>query len=109
MKRFFLYLSLISLATAAEPVALPPIGQLKTPGWDYQELRRFKAPEAGQGVVVDREFFYAINNHTLGKYRKDTGERVAGWEGGAGGAGGEFIHLNAGIISKGRLHAIHSN
>jgi hypothetical protein len=106
MNRLLLLFSLTSLLWAAEPVALPPVGQLKTPGWDYQELRRFKAPEAGQGVAVDREFFYAINNHTIGKYRKDTGERMAGWE---GGTGGEIIHLNAGIIHDGRLHAIHSN
>lgn len=93
-------------APAAEPVALPPIGQLTTPGWRYQELRRFKAPEAGQAVAVDAEFFYAINNHTIGKYRKDTGERIAGWE---GGAGGEIIHLNAGLVVDGKLYAVHSN
>jgi hypothetical protein len=93
-------------AVAAEPGVQPPLGQLSTPGWRYQEVRRFKAPEAGQGVAVDREFFYAINNHTLGKYRKTTGERVAAWE---GGAGGEIIHLNAGLISGGRLLTIHSN
>jgi hypothetical protein len=75
-------------------------------GWTYEEVRRFKAPEAGQGVAVDRDFFYAINNHTIGKYRKDTGERVALWE---GGNGGEIIHLNAGIIFDGRLHGVHSN
>ncbi len=97
---------------AAEPVAkpaapvLPPVGQLTTPGWKYEELRRFKAPEAGQGVAVDAEFFYAINNRTIAKYRKSNGERVAGWD---GGAGGEYIHLNAGIVRDGRLYGIHSN
>jgi hypothetical protein len=91
--------------TAPEPLS-PPVGRLTTPGWGYRELRRFKAPEAGQGVAVDREFFYAINNRAIGKYRKATGERVAGWE---GGAGGEVIHLNAGFVREGRLHAIHSN
>ena len=49
---------------------------------------------------------FKINNHTIGKYRKTTGERVAGWE---GGAGGEIIHLNAGSIVNGRLYGIHSN
>ncbi len=92
--------------SAAEPAVSPPIGQLTTPGWGYTELRRFKAPEAGQGVAVDRAFFYAINNHTIGKYVKKTGERVAGWE---GGAGGEIIHLNAGLIRDGKLLTIHSN
>ncbi len=39
-------------------------------GGRHEELRRFKAAEANQGVAV-----YAIDNHALGKYRKDTGAR----------------------------------
>src|SRR3954471_405435 len=112
MKSFLPLIIAFSSAFAADPAPktpapeLPPVGQLTTPGWGYEELRRFKAPEAGQGVAVDHEFFYAINNHTIGKYRKATGERVALWE---GGAGGEIIHLNAGIILNGKLHTVHSN
>src|SRR5262245_64719748 len=106
MKSFCAFLACVSLAVAAESVTLPPVGQLTTPGWKYEELRRFKAPEAGQGVAVDREFFYAINNHTIGKYRKETGERVAQWE---GGVDGDIIHINAGIIHQGKLYGIHSN
>lgn len=103
---------LCAAAIAAEPApkaeapALPPVGELTTPGWGFTELRRFPAPEAGQGVAVDKKFFYAINNHTIGKYRKITGERVAQWE---GGAGGDIIHLNAGIVLKGKLYTVHSN
>jgi hypothetical protein len=106
MKLPLLFLLLGATMRAGEPVVMPPIGQLTTPGWRYEELRRFKSPEAGQGVAVDREFFYAINNHTIGKYRKTTGERVAGWE---GGAGGEIIHLNAGFVREGRIYGVHSN
>lgn len=75
-------------------------------GWRHEELRRFKAAEANQGVAVDAEFFYAIDNHALGKYRKDTGARVAGWD---GGKGGRIKHLNAGVVLNGRLHCAHSN
>ena len=106
MKTALAFLACTAAALAADEKISPPIGQLTTPGWAYTEVRRFKAPEAGQGVAVDREFFYAINNHTIGKYRKTSGERVAQWE---GGAGGEIIHLNAGFILNGRLHGIHSN
>ena len=106
MKYVLALLLFVSSLLGAESTVSPPIGQLRTPGWNYEELRRYKAPEAGQGVAVDRDFFYAINNHTIGKYRKSTGERVAGWE---GGAGGEIIHLNAGSIVNGRLYGIHSN
>jgi len=106
MKFILLFSLLAAIGLAGEPAISPPIGQLTTPGWGYEELRRFKAPEAGQGVAVDREFFYAINNHTIGKYRKTTGERVAQWE---GGAGGEIIHLNAGFVRAGRIYGVHSN
>jgi hypothetical protein len=105
MKVFPFLLGLLCSAFAAEPIS-PPIGQLTTPGWGFTEVRRYKAPEAGQGVAVDRDFFYAINNHTIAKYRKDTGERVALWE---GGAGGDIIHLNAGSLVDGKLYAVHSN
>ncbi len=39
-------------------------------GGRHEELRRFKAAEANQGAAV-----YAIDNHALGKYRKDTSAR----------------------------------
>lgn len=88
---------------AAEP---PAALEVATPGWRYVESRRFTAPEAGQGVAVDAEFFYAINNRTIAKYRKLTGERVAVWE---GAKGGPIIHLNAGTVLDGRLYTAHSN
>ena len=39
-------------------------------GGRHEEAPRFKAAEANQGAAV-----YAIDNHALGKYRKDTGAR----------------------------------
>lgn len=75
-------------------------------GWRHEEVRRFKAAEANQGVAVDTEFFYAIDNHALGKYRKDTGARIASWD---GGKDGRIKHLNAGVVIGGRLYCAHSN
>jgi len=45
---------------AAESALSPPTGQLTTPGWSYTELRRFKAPEAGQapGPARDERVVY---------------------------------------------------
>lgn len=74
--------------------------------WTHEELRRFPAVEANQGVAVDGEFFYAITNWAIGKYRKETGERVAGWD---GGKGGPWKHLNAGVVLDGKLYCAHSN
>src|ERR1051325_11176835 len=74
--------------------------------WRHEELRRFKAAEANQGVAVDDQHFYAITNHAIGKYRKDTGERVASWD---GGGSGTLKHLNAGVVLDGKLYCAHSN
>lgn len=73
--------------------------------WQHEELKRFKAEEAHQGVAVDAEHFYAITNAAIGKYRKDSGERVAGWKETAG----RIKHLNAGIVLDGKLWCAHSN
>ncbi|MCL4206686.1 MAG: nucleoside hydrolase [Pirellulaceae bacterium] len=74
--------------------------------WQSQELRRFPAKEANQGVAVDAEFFYVIDNRAIGKYRKATGERVGGWR---DERDGELKHLNAGVVLGDRLTCAHSN
>jgi len=74
--------------------------------WKHEELRRFTAAEARQGVAVDDNHFYAIDNHSIGKYRKDTGVRVSGWTG----EKNEVIkHLNAGLVIQEVLYVAHSN
>lgn len=75
-------------------------------GWRHQELKRFKADEAHQGVAVDAGHFYAFTNAAIGKYRKVTGERVGGWR---EAPGGRIKHLNAGVVLDGKLWCAHSN
>jgi hypothetical protein len=99
---FLVWLSSCAFAADAPPVTSVPL----TPGWSFTEIRRLAAPEARQGVATDGKFLYAIGNHVLGKYRADTGECVARWE---GPEGGPIIHLNAGIVHQGRLYCAHSN
>ncbi len=55
------------------------------------EIRRFSAEEANQGVATDANFFYAIDDHAIGKYSKATGKRVARWQG----QPPAFIHINS--------------
>jgi len=74
--------------------------------WRHEEKNRFKAEEAHQGVAVDGGHFYAITNTAIGKYRKDTGERVGGWK---EESAGRIKHLNAGLILDGKLWCAHSN
>ena len=54
-------------------------------------LRRYPAPEARQGVAVDAEYIYAVSNSAIAKYDKNSGERLATWEGDKA----QFPHINS--------------
>src|SRR4028118_1825178 len=55
------------------------------------EVHRFKAVEARQGVAVSERSFYAIDNSTIGAYDRRTGKRLFGWKGDPA----LFPHLNS--------------
>lgn len=86
------------------PGLLP--GSEPQPGWRYEETRRIPAVEARQGVAADATHLYAIGNHSIGKYRKDTGELVVRWE---CPEGEPLIHVNAGLVHDGELYGSHSD
>lgn len=69
-------------------------------------LRRYPAPDAKQGVAVDRDFFYAIDDAAIGKYEKRSGQRVSGWN---AGRGVRITHLDSGVVIGRRLYCAHSN
>lgn len=81
-----------STAFAQTPVTLTQIGELNI-------------PEANQGVGVDAEHFYAVDDRTIAKYTK-AGNLVAKWE---GPAGGPIIHLDSASVLDGKIYASHSN
>lgn len=94
-------------AQTETPPSAPAANASKPAGsWRHAELKRFKADEAKQGVAVDAEFFYAITNEAIGKYRKDTGEKAGAWQ---DAPGGRIKHLNAGVVLGGKLYCAHSN
>jgi hypothetical protein len=68
--------------------------------------RTFDVPEARQAVAVGERHFYAIGNRVIAKYDKQTGRRMAAWE---GPEGGPIQHLNSGAVVDGRLYCAHSN
>jgi hypothetical protein len=67
--------------------------------------RTFKAEEANQGAASDGTHFYAIDNNRIGKYRIDTGERVAHWEG----ERRLFPHMNSCTVAGRELVCAASN
>jgi len=81
-----------SPAFAQTPVTLTQIGELNI-------------PEANQGVGVDAEYFYAVDDRTIAKYTK-AGNLVAKWE---GPANGPIIHLDSATVIDGKIYAAHSN
>ena len=84
------------IATATLPSALPVLTQIAA----------FDVPEAGQGVAVDAQFFYAVDNTTIAKYDKKTGARIKAW---AQAKGGPLIHLDGAMVMDGKIYAPHSN
>lgn len=93
----YLLIALSMLLTASSLIAEDKVAEV---------IARWDAPEATQGVAVDDTHFYAIANSTIGKYDKQTGERIALWK-----ASDEYplTHLNAGVIFDGKLYCSHSN
>jgi hypothetical protein len=72
----------------------------------FEEIGRFEAPEAKQGVAVDDSFFYVIDDRQIAKYEKGTGTFVKKW---VDAENGPFIHLDSGAIVDGLLICAHSN
>jgi len=72
----------------------------------FEELRRFDAPAARQGVAVGASHFYAIGNRVITKHDARSGRQVDEWK---GSEGGPVIHLNSGVVLDGKLYCAHSN
>jgi hypothetical protein len=77
----------------------PELGRLDS-------VRTWKTTEANQGVAVDAEHFYAIDDRAIGKYEKATGRKVGEWR---APAGSTVKHLNSGVVVGGQLLIAHSN
>jgi hypothetical protein len=69
-------------------------------------LRTYDAFDANQGVAVDRSYFYAVDNTSITKHRRDTGAPVLQF---AGADGGPLIHMDSGAVYRDRIYAAHSN
>lgn len=79
----------------------PDVQQLRA-----EEIARIKAPEAGQGVAVDADHYYAVGNFVIAKYARATGKRVALWR---GARNGPIIHVNSCFVEGKELACAHSN
>lgn len=97
--RSLAFIAVIATGPAIADDAAPPTIPSET-------IKSFDIPEANQGIGVDDRYFYAIDNRTIAKYDKETGERVAIWE---GPKDGEIKHLDSAALVDGKLYAAHAN
>jgi hypothetical protein len=100
--RVALDLAMVLLLVAA-PLLAPAE---ESEGRRFVEIRRIEAPAARQAVAAGPRHLYAIDNHTIHKLDKSSGEVEARWE---GPEEGPIHHLNSGVVLDGRLYCAHSN
>ena len=91
---------IVDLAAVPDYVA-PPVAQLEA-----RTVRIYDAPEADQGVAVDADFFYALDNTIIGKYRRDTGALVARF---TAPHKGLIRHMNSCYAREAKLWCANSN
>ena len=75
----------------------------------FSEVARFDAPQANQGVGVDRDHFYAVNNTVIVKHDKRTGAEVGRFEWRGDPEENPLIHFDSAAVINGKLYAAHSN
>jgi hypothetical protein len=78
----------------------------QAPQLTARTLRVYEAPDADQGVAVDRTHFYAVDNAVIAKYELATGKQVGRW---VGPSSGLIKHLNSCLADAGQLWCANSN
>jgi hypothetical protein len=74
---------------------------------DGELLRTYDAFDANQGIAVDGRYFYAVDNRSITKHDRTSGEPLLQF---AGHADGPIEHLDSGVVlDDGKLYAAHSN
>ena len=71
-----------------------------------EQLGEFPVKEANQGIGVDANHFYAVDNTVIAKYDKKTGKLVKRFE---EKKGGPIEHLDSALVMDGKIYAAHSN
>src|SRR3954454_5298224 len=90
---------LIALAVLAATPASPQ------PMLQSQEIRRYEAPEAKQGVAVDAASLYAIDDSEIGRYDRKSGAKTGAWAGDPK----LFPHINSCVVVGPELVCASSN
>lgn len=76
------------------------------PVLDGETIATFDTFDANQGIAVDDAAFYVVNNASITKHDKVSGDPLLQW---VGDEDGPVIHLDSGVVVDGLLYAAHSN
>jgi hypothetical protein len=87
-------------AAPAEAVAAEP------PVLTATLARSYDTFDANQGIAVDGRYFYVVDNRSITKHDRATGEALLQF---AGDSAGPITHMDSGVVVNGRLYASHSN
>lgn len=103
-------LALVALPTASATApavqAAGTAAAAEPPSFAATPLRSYAAFDANQAVAVDQKYFYAVNNTTITKHDRTTGQPLLQF---AGVEGGPFQHMDSGVVVGSKLYAVHSN
>ena len=78
----------------------------EVPRLTARTLRVYEAPDADQGVAVDANYFYPVDNSVIAKYEIASGKQIDRWDGSPSGL---IRHLNSCIADASRLMCANSN
>jgi hypothetical protein len=107
----------VALAGAAAVAAVPGsaqpqpkpkarVAQASPPQLQATLLRTYDAFDANQGVAVDDDKFYAVDNRQITMHNRRSGQPLLQF---SAVAGGPIIHMDSGAVYRGRIYAAHSN
>lgn len=99
-------LAILALPTLLGLVMAPATLTAQGDGLVAETLAKLDSPSANQGVAVDENYIYAVDNYRITKHDKETGEALLQWD---GVEEGPIIHLDSGVVVDGKLYAAHSN
>ncbi|EPR66862.1 hypothetical protein [Cyclobacterium qasimii] len=69
----------------------------------WKTIQEWPSPDARQAAAATEQHVFAINNHSISKYNRSSGELIASK------SYPNTKHLNSGFLSEGLLYCAHSN
>ena len=93
-----------AVPTGAAPAALPAVAE--PPALSATLVRAYDAFDANQGVAVDRQNFFVVDNRSITQHARSSGAPLLQF---LSDTRGPLIHMDSGVVVRSKLYAAHSN